>query len=248
MKPIHSGPTTERIVRSALIATLVTIYSVWSLWDGFVAYPRRNVEAAIRGTIGGKLVDPPPAPNADLTRGRAESLAVAGGRSALHDRIGPPHLSIDEVDYYFGYGGYLRVETRGGHVVHTAWSGGPKYSAADLTAQRWIGLGLAPVALALLIRLWLVLTTRVSLTDAGLTVRGRPPIPLDAMSAVRPIAARSSRRYAIHFETTGRSESVYLDDYEVAAAAAIVSAICTARDWVDPTRSTASTDATPPSA
>ena len=39
METIRSGTTTERIVRTAILTAVLVLYSAWSFWDGYYAWP-----------------------------------------------------------------------------------------------------------------------------------------------------------------------------------------------------------------
>ena len=48
MHPIISRTTTERIVRATLAALLINGFAIAFLWDGYVGYSRKNVEALVQ--------------------------------------------------------------------------------------------------------------------------------------------------------------------------------------------------------
>ena len=122
-----------------------------------------------------------------------------------------------------------------GRVREVQWNRGPTYSATDLSAQRWIGWALTPIALVFILQLGRVLAMRVSLSEDGLKVGGRPIIALNTITGITSVAARASRRYAVAYGGEGKNDVVYIDDYLVKDAAAIVSAICDQCDLPDPT-------------
>jgi len=222
MEPIVSGTTTERMIRTLLIALLACGYSAWSLWDGYVAYPRANVESAIRDKIGAAVPSPVPAIDPTLTSlSVSERLrrTTAGDSS---DGFGSASLSHGGKQYYFGHGGYVEAEAAGGRLTKAQWNDGPKHSAADLAFQRVIGFGLAPVGLVLLIQFVRALFTRAELSDAGLKLRGRALIPFDQIRSVR------SSKPGVHevvYEWNGRERVVRLDDFVLKAAPEMVRTI-----------------------
>ena len=58
MQAIHSGTTTERLVRAVLLVIMLTGFAAWYLWDGHVGYPRANARALIE--LLGRQDQPPP--------------------------------------------------------------------------------------------------------------------------------------------------------------------------------------------
>ncbi len=240
MEPIHSGTTRERLVRAALGAVLVCGYSAWSLWDGYIAYPRENVEAVFQSELGIQPPDPLPVINPELT-----SLSVAAYEGAslesIEVRLGAPaHRSRDQI-YYLAPGGYVSLELRSSRVRVAAWHDGPSHSSTDLMWQKGIGFALAPIGCLLLINLCRAVTLRVTLTDAGLKLRGKPIVPFDAMKGIKP--GKNSETVVLEYRRDGRDGVAQLDGYVVKEQASIVTAICRRTGFTDPFATSEQVDA-----
>ncbi len=221
-----------------VLTILVCGYSAWSLWDGFVAYPRANVQSAVYNKIG--TVDPKELPSSDpeLTADRASEVHPGEPFDSVVSRFGQPALRHGDTVYYFGYGGFLAVELAGNRVANRQWTPGPQHRPVDLAIQKVIGMILAPVGLACLIQLLLVVTTRATLTDTGLKVRGNPLIPFEAITEVRPLPDGKSGCFDLFYSLAGRSKVLRLDDYVLKQTSAIVQEICRRRSFPSPLETT----------
>ncbi len=227
MREVHSGTTAERILRNAALALLVVVFACWFLWDGYVGYSRENV-AALVNSLG---LNPTQIPevNSNLTADEARQLLqeVADG-AALEEVgyvLGDPSLEHNDAAYYVGPGGYIVVHLARGRVQQAAWRHG-LHTESELRWQRWIGYVMALAGLVSVIHLMRVVTTRVSLTDAGLKVRGRPVIPFEAMTVLSTGKHGDPGAVAIEYSIGGRAGLVRLDSYVVKELPAIVSDIC----------------------
>lgn len=238
MQPIISGTTTERIVRTLGLVILVTAFAIAYLWDGYVGYARENAEKLADSL--GLALDEPPATDPKLTATSARRLVEEFGpgtrADAVTDRLGPAPIQREEEAYYLGPGGYLRVRTEHGAVVDAQWTNGPLRTEGDLVWQRRIGYVLGVLGVILLLQAVRVMSTRVTLSDAGLKVDGRPVIPFAAMRALRANGRGKSARVELTYSLDGREGQVRLDDYVVKEYRAIVTEICERAGFPDPLR------------
>lgn len=237
MEPIHSGTTAGRIARTLLMMILVCGWSAWSLVDGYVRYPKANVESVLRTRLGIEPPDPLPVIDSELTEERASEIKEQEPFDAVASRLGGGPFRHDGAVYYFGYGGSVRLEVKHGRVASRQWIDGPNHTATDLLIQKVIGFGLIPVGLAFIVQFVRVVTTRVSLTDAGLKVRGKPLIPLEAITGVRTGKARGVA--TVDYTLNDRAATIRLDDYVVKEQAAIVTAICQRKGFDNPNATSA---------
>ncbi len=227
MREVHSGTTAERILRNAGLALLVVVFACWFLWDGYVGYSRENA-ATLVNSLG---LNPTqiPAVNSNLTADEARQLLqeVAEG-TALEEVqyvLGDPSLEHNDAAYYVGPGGYIVVHLARGRVQQAGWRHG-LHTESELRWQRWIGYVMALAGLVSVIHLIRVVTTRVSLTDAGLKVRGKPVIPFEAMTVLSTGKQGDPGAVAIEYSIGGRAGLIRLDSYVVKELPAIVSDIC----------------------
>ncbi len=235
MQPISSGTTTERIARATLLVVLINGFAILFLWDGYVGYARDNARQLAQSL--GLALDAPPAINPKLTAGEAQRLmqqvrkgADSGAVTAV---LGEAAFTHAADAYYLGPGGHLRVIWDAGRVADVAWKEGIR-SETDQALQRWIGLALGALGVILIVSFIRVVTTRVSLTEAGLKVRGKPGIPFATMTGLRPHRSGDTRRLELHYSLDGHEGSVKLDNYVVKKLPAIVEAICEQTGLPDP--------------
>jgi hypothetical protein len=239
MEPIHSGTTAGRIGRTVLLVVLVCGYAVWSLVDGYVSWPRRNVESVLTTKLGLEIPDPLPVINPEITSERTSEIPEGERLDEAASRIGCEPFQHRTTAYCFGNGGFVQLETEGGLVKSREWVDGPNYPPTELRVQKIIGFGLLPVGLVCLIQLIRVLTTRVSLTEGGLKVRGRPLIPFEAMTGIRAGKDAGLPRgiAVLDYTIDDRASRVRLDNYVVKQQAAIVAVICEKKGFDKPAES-----------
>ena len=235
MEPIISGTTLERIVRATLVTVMVCGAAIWFLWDGYVSYSRENARQLLQlmGLDAGQelTVDP------ELTSARARELAASvrkgSSRDDLKATLGPPSLTHKDQAYYLGPGGHLEVTFERGRVVAVVWVDGVR-SEMSQALQRWLGYALAVLGLALLIRFIRVVITRVSLTEAGLLIRGHPEIPFTAMKSLRPERSGKVGLVDLAYEVGGQKGVIRLDDYVIREYDGVLNAICEKTGLPDP--------------
>jgi hypothetical protein len=235
MQSIVSGPSTERVVRTLLLILLIDGFTIAYLWDGYVGYARRNANELVR--LLGFPADAAPPINSSLTAGEAQRIAQtikAGDElSAVTAVLGRPSLEHGGDAYFLGPGGWLKVQLTGSRIASAAWTSGPK-TESDQQWQRWIGYALAVGGLIVAIRLALVLTTRLTLSDDGLWIRGRRLVPFDAITALRADPAGRSGCVEIEYSLDGRLQRVGLDRYVYKRLPEIVAAICERKGFSNP--------------
>ena len=240
MQPIHSGATKERIVRTALLAIMILGCAAWFLRDGYFTYPRANVEAVLETKLG--VTPPDPLPTIDPRFTARFDPGISGGEppetlEEVISRLGgkpyrPPNS--DNVAYYFGVVGSLELVAQTDQSVVASWTDGPIHGASDIQWQRWIGFGICPIGLALLVQLIRVLKTRVSLTDDGLRLGGKGVIPFDAMTGISADRYRKAGDVDLKYSLGSKPLSVRLDNYAIKEFPAILTAICEAKGFPNP--------------
>jgi len=235
MQSIVSGTSTERVVRTLLLMLLIDGFTVAYLWDGYVGYARQNANELVR--LLGLPADMAPSFNSSLTANEAQRIAQAAKSgeelSSITSVLGNPGVEHGGDAYFLGPGGWLKVQLTGGRIAGATWTNGPK-TESDQQWQRWIGYALAVGGLIVGIRLALVLATRLTLSDAGLQVSNRTPIPFDAMTALRADPAGRSGCAEIEYTADGRLQRLGLDRYVFKRLPEIVAAICERKGFANP--------------
>ena len=92
--------------------------------------------------------------------------------------------------------------------------------------QKIIGIITGIVALVASIHLVRVVTTRISLAEEGLKIRGKPLIPWDAMTGIDAKRYEKTGWLRLEYELGGRTGRLRLDNYWHKAFRSIVGAIC----------------------
>jgi len=234
MEPIVSGTTTERIIRTSLVFLVLAGFALYYFRDGYYGYPNAN----LREFLASLGIADHPAPPIDptLTMQRAGELAgELRGRpfAQVQKSLGPPGLAHENQRCYFGPASRLCL-TLTGDLVTEAAVAQPTHSEADLRAQKGVGWLLALIATAFGVQLVRVLATRVSLTDAGLRIRGHSLIPFEALTGIRADRYMKSGWLELDFVREGQPASVRLDNYVIREFRPIIEKICEHRGFTNP--------------
>lgn len=241
MQPIISGTTTERIIRTAILAILFSGYSVWLLRDGYITYPLANLQSTLKNKIGVDLKGNLPVVDTKLTASTVEQIPQNSSFDAMKKLLGEPHLKHHEQYYYFGEAGFLSVQVNASKKISYRWNPGPLYKPIDITMQRVFGISLIPVGLGLLFQFIRVIRTRVELSDAGLLVRGKPLIPMDQiLFVVTPDTDKTKKsddKIRIHYNKNDEEKILLMDAYVVKELPAMIETIQKQIDQRDSTGS-----------
>ena len=239
MQPVYSGTTTGRVLRTAVLTVLLCGYAAWSLWDGYVTYPRENMLSVLEHKLGVEPPDPLPVIHPELTADAGEGIGERESLGQVAASLGGQPLLHEGSAYFFGAVGYLKLELHGATVLGHQWVAEAKRTASDLIWQKTIGFALAPLGLAFAVQLLRVLRTRVALTDAGLQIGRRKPIPIEVITGIRGDSYESTGRIDVQYTAEGRAHTLKLDDYVIKDFRPIVTAICEARGFPNPLESDA---------
>jgi len=235
VQQIHSGTTTERVVRTALLASIVVGFAIAFLWDGHAGYIRKNARSLVESL--GLPPEQAPAVNRQLTASEARRIMDELGAEPPRDEIlswfGDPPLRHEDKMYYVGPGGHLWFRLERGQVREMGWAWG-EYNETDLRWQRWIGYILSVAGVALILRFVKAATSGVTLTETGMKLTGRPLIPYDAMTVLRTGGTRDPDSVTLEYVLDGRSRIVRFDSYLVKEFSAILDGICTRAGFPHP--------------
>ena len=235
MQVITSGTSTERAVRAILLMVLVGCFTVAYLWDGYVGYARKNATELVR--LLGLPTEAAPPTHAQLSAAEGRRLAqqARSGEelSVITSVLGKPGLEHGGDAYFLGPGGWLKVQLAGNRIASVFWTDGPK-TEPDQQWQRWIGYALAVGGLAVGVHLALVLGTRLTLSEGGLKIRGRPLIPFDAITALRSGPSVPAGCVEVEYSLEGRSQRLRLDRYVYKRLSEIATEICERKGFPNP--------------
>ncbi len=237
MTAIVSPTTTERTLRTIGLLALFGFFSGWFLYDATVGYPHKNLKKAVE--VLDPVPDELPPINERVTSKNIAALIPKQGEptpmSEFVEKIGEPGWKNEAGDsaYYFGPGGRLRLGLVGERVVRAEFTEGV-HTEMDLSFQKVLGGMLVPLTLVMLLQLVRVVTTRVELSDAGLKVRGRSPIPFDAMQNFDATNYKKKGWLELAYQDGDRTRTVRLDDYVIREFRPIVAEICARCGFDDP--------------
>lgn len=246
MQPIRSGTTAERIVRTSILTLVLSSYSAWSFYDGYVRYPQQNQEALAR-----KLSVPPnpfPKPDPRVTKEAVESVKPRDLAKDVIAKLGQPAVKEGGTWYFFGPVGLGKVIFFGGNAVAAKPVWDPAvHTALDLLFQRVVGSVTGVLGLLMLLQWIRVVTTRLELTDEGLRVNsqggrawgGSPLIPFEAMKGLRDPDDRFRKKRSDWVELDyelpdGTSGCVRLNVYVHKAFHEVLPVICQRRRFRNP--------------
>ena len=230
MASIVSPTSSERIVRTLGLMAMFSVFCGWFLYDGFVGYPNENLKKAVESLD--PVPDSLPPMNSAVTKKSTADFVGDLGREQfsmadITSRFGQPGWENSDGSElrYFGPGGDLRITISGGKPQEGVYT--PAHSDdIELLFQKTLGAILLPAALIMILQLIRVLTTKVKVTEQALIVRGRPPIPFDAIMGIDASKLRKRGALDIRYTVGERQKKVRLDDYVIRDFAAVVSEIC----------------------
>ena len=238
MEPIKTVSTLERIIRNSIMTVMVVVFAAYFLYDGYVGYPRRNLEQA-RQILPDEEQDKAYI-NQQVTSASLGDIEENDLLTTIEGRLGPPAWKGAAKDnvfkaVWFGPGGYLsvRYDRAKGTVLSARWKKGQK-KELDLLIQKVLSYSLSPVGILLLIRVVVMLFRGAQLTDAGLKPSGRPLIPFEAMTGWNVRDYRDKGRITLTYNLDGRERAYVLDDYKLRAFPAIVTEICRRKGFENP--------------
>ncbi len=230
---IESGTTSDRRNRIIMSLGLLLLFGGWFAYDGFVAYPAKNLKWARQflNSVPGIAARPDLRTN---PQARLEILRQVTPGMPLDDvkrLLGEPTFE-NGTDYcYIGpasFGWYLVREGKVAEIKRVEQNSEP--SESDVRNNRFIAGALVVVALGVLVHLVRVLKSRIVLDDTGLRIGGKTV----AWGDMQALDAREyARKGWLDLQCAG-SERVRLDSYEIDRFDEIVGGICARKGFASP--------------
>ncbi len=240
---IVSGLGKGTMSRLGFMFLLLTAFAVWFGYDGWVGYPRKNLEAALQSFPRPGL--PTPIANPAVTEGSAKAVQAAADKKVTLDDLRkqwgePAYLgpsakaagpSTSQVAFFVGTYGWAEVALDGQTASKAEWRSGPKV-ASDIGVQKLLGLGLAGGALIPLVLLLVQMSTRYRLDDEGLVLPKHGRITYDRMTSADFKDFDSKGIVRVHYrDTAGSDRTAVLDEEQIARFEDIVAALCEKKGW-----------------
>lgn len=239
---IESGPTRERIVRTALLLILIGGFGAAFFYDGWHGYPKENFEEHLKALPPEQRDDAQDARIYQTVTRESEAAAqavlnrigAAEQKKTLEELYGgPPSFESENAWYYFGPAFRIKFELERGEARRFSGQASAK-SATSIRWQRAIGIVLGLGTVVVLIHLLRVLSTKAILGDDGLRIRRQPSIPWDAMTALEDGMFRKKGWVDLVYELGGGTQRIRLDEYHFARFKEIVARLCERKGFVDP--------------
>jgi hypothetical protein len=249
MQRIETGTTGERRIRAALFVIMFAAFGIWFAYDGWVKYPKQNLEWAVQS-----LPERPsemPVINPKVSRQTVITIEQqcrndqkTFTESDLEERLGEPAYVDPDTGtrYYIGPAILCKVRLNDGVLRYedlAQWDKAFKadesrqHSEADIKNQRLFSIILAFVVLFGLIHLVRVLRTRVVVDDEGLLYNGTR-ITWDQMQALDIAVYRHKGWVDLEYARNGGSAKLRLDNYKIGAFRDVVTAIVERKAFLSP--------------
>lgn len=228
---IESGTTSERRNRGLLFVLMCLAFAGWFAYDGFYAYPKKNVEWARQA-----MPEKPAELKADprVRRIAIEELArqAKGGLTIdeIKARLGEPALVYRDDYWFVGPAAYLRVTAPGGRDARLDAQYPPDRSESHIQGQKWMAAALLGIGLLSLISLLRAMAAKAVLDDQGLHYKGRH-IPWEAMTGLKTDDYARKGWVDLVYTADGATRQLRLDSYLLRHFHPIVQEICTRKGF-----------------
>jgi hypothetical protein len=238
---IESGCPKGELIRAYLTALIVCGGSVYFFYDGFIGYPRENLEWAIENLPEEPETPPDIKPNiTGATHITVEEKVKSGATpDEIIALIGAPSYQTAEQHWHIGPGGYIDLKIAGSKIVESSYVKAD-HSEAQLLLQKVLGLICLPIGLYLVFKAVKLAGLKIVLDDDGLSYSSQPTLRWDAMTGLN-ISNYASKAW-VNVEHTGGGP-VKLDGYRIDKFDELVKAICEKKGFESPFGSPGETDA-----
>lgn len=244
---IESGPTRERVIRTAIPLIMFCVFAVWFAYDGWRGYAQKNKEEHLEQLPPqerAKAKDAPIYPNiseSELTpemKSDAEMAIKRGSievrRTALKQIFGaPPSWEGSEAWYYFGPALRVKIPLKDGMPAEVLIQKAEK-SETTIVWQKAIAEVLTLVALCLILLMSRVLRTRLVLDDNGLALNGGRSIGWDAIKGLVTTDFAKKGWLDLVYRDGDAERKTRLDEYHLARFDAIIDEICRRKGFENP--------------
>lgn len=237
---IESGLGQRTVMRLGFMFLILAVFGAWFAYDGWVTYPNRNIEAARQAFP--ETVEANPQPNAAVTPDSAKAMQPGPEKEVtladLRKQWGEPAYlgsaggtSTEQLAYFVGPYGFVRVNLDGETVRRVEWRDGPKV-ASDIAVQKLLGVALGAGALIPLAMLLVQMSHRYVLDDQGLTMPGCGRIAYDQMTGIDVSAFSTKGIVRLSYrDARGQETTALLDEEKIARFEEIVAALCQKKGW-----------------
>lgn len=237
---IESGPNAERKVRTTLLFLLVAVFAFWYGYDGWIGYPRKNVNEFLKTLPAeqrprdGNVPVYPTVTEENIAKLEKVRIGLTEDPEAAIGEVlgGPPSLKTDDAWHYLGPGHRVRMAAGNGRPTGELKVERLPHTATDVRWQKNYAYGLSVLALAALVYVIRARRARARLDDAGLTLNAGPTISWDSMKRLDTERFRAKGWVDLyHGEPEARTR---IDEYHFAKFDEMINAICARRGFANP--------------
>lgn len=242
MASYTSGPRRERIVRNGLFMLMCLGMGGYFLYDGLVGYPHANFEEnrlQLPVDQRSKGDDATVYPGANLAhvdqiKQTLNDTQIGKRREAIATLIGgPPSVELGDSVYYFGVDGVIKIAKADDRLLQRMEVIPAKKSMKDIQLQTYLGIFIGAIAVYMAIFVIRVMRTRASVSDEGLSINRREPIPFDKMKSLDTTPFRKKGRVYVVCEGDP-APRILLDEYHYADFDKLMAALCERTGFADP--------------
>jgi len=241
---IVSGASKRGMGRRAFTFALLAGFATWFAYDGWVTYPKRNIDTARQALP--RVVErlPPASPAVTEESVRAVEADVGKGirLSDLRQKWGEPAFTgplpadangtVKSEAYFVGPYGWARVIFAAESVEKVEWHPAGK-SRSEVAIQKLLGIGLAAASLVPLTLLLMMLFSKYQLDDEGLVLPRVGRIPYDQMIGVDAADFHKKGIVRLRYrDASGADRTAVLDEEKIEKFDEIVAALCKRKGWL----------------
>lgn len=236
---IESGIAKKLKSRQLITAAGLLALAAWCAYDGWIKYPRQNLEELQKRLSTTQDVKHLPVQPL-VKEGIVEQTTALKTRDEFEKLLGRPaaelNLGANRVEVaWLGPDGAFKAQFENGRVVEgRAAFTKTVHSSVDVLSQQGLAAALALGALWVLFRLSQMSRRRFIVDDSGLTISGRPVIPWDAMRGLASEQFAEKGWVDLRYDSGGQPQMVRLDSYEIDAFDQIVEQICIRKGFANP--------------
>ena len=242
---VSSGPGTERLVRTGILAGMFLFMGLWFAYDGLAGYANKNFDEFVATQFDPEVRDEAAKATVypAVTTDKVADVSKAIEGKSRDEQLGylektfggPPSFENGTTMYYFGPALLLEFETKRNRFALAEAIPGNQ-SETSILWQKAFGAIITAMGLGIVCFIIYAAKSHAEVNENGLSIRHRKPIPFDDMRALRHDHFTKKGWIDIDYEQDGSEKTVRLDEYhyDKDKFGAIVAFICQKTGFHDP--------------
>lgn len=241
---IESGVTKRALLRQGMVVGLLLVFAAWFGWDGWVGYPKTNMEDAKKnfpvvpeGPVGqsAEVTQESVQQFKDQLKDSSHPLMIADLNRKWSD---PQYLGAAEANggggkaaFYVGTCGWAKVAMSGDAVTDITWQSASN-NASSILVQKLLAAALVVGAMIPLGILLGRMSGKYVLDDKGLTLSGGQPIRYEQMTAIDLADLQKKGLVRLKYKNDkGQDATAVLDEEMIEKFEDIVLNLCEKKNW-----------------